>query len=105
MLISLASWSRTTVLAAATIASSWCGLAISSAHGQGLLGMRRQVANFTKVCKEDYDHLCGGVQPGGGRVIACLGANTAKLSPACRDALPAAQNLAARAAARNAGAK
>ena len=96
---------RTAVLTTATIASSWYCLAISNAQGQGLLGMKRQAANFAKICKEDYDHFCSGVQRGGGRVIACLSANAAKLSPACRDALPAAQNLAARAAARNAGSK
>ncbi|WP_300154154.1 cysteine rich repeat-containing protein [Solidesulfovibrio sp.] len=43
------------------------------------------------ACKSDYKTLCQGVQPGGGRIVACLKQNADKLSPACRQALDAAK--------------
>jgi hypothetical protein len=61
--------------------------------------MRNQVTSFAKTCKGDYDRLCQGVQPGGGRILACLNSNVEKLSAACRGVLPDAQALASRAAA------
>jgi len=42
------------------------------------------------ACGAEFRSLCGGVAPGGGRVIACLRANTAALSPRCQGALVAA---------------
>jgi hypothetical protein len=43
------------------------------------------------ACKADVDKLCPGVQPGGGRIIACLQANEAQVSAACKDALAKAR--------------
>jgi hypothetical protein len=37
-----------------------------------------------RVCGADQRVLCGGVPPGGGRVIACLAQNAPSLSPPCR---------------------
>jgi hypothetical protein len=34
-------------------------------------------------CTEEIRTLCADVQPGGGRILQCLSANEAKLSPAC----------------------
>lgn len=34
-------------------------------------------------CTEEIRTFCAGVQPGGGRILQCLKANEAKLSPAC----------------------
>ena len=34
-------------------------------------------------CTEEIRTLCANVQPGGGRILQCLKANEAKLSPAC----------------------
>ena len=39
------------------------------------------------ACKPDVDRLCPGVQPGGGRIKACLKQNDAQLSAACKDAI------------------
>ena len=39
------------------------------------------------ACGADARMLCGGVEPGGGRVAQCLAANAASLSPACRGML------------------
>jgi hypothetical protein len=48
-------------------------------------------------CKGDAATLCPGVQPGGGRVAACLKQNEAKVSPACKDALAKARDRKAQA--------
>ncbi|MDC7786220.1 cysteine rich repeat-containing protein [Rhodoplanes sp. TEM] len=41
------------------------------------------------ACKGDYQRLCQGVQPGGGRIIKCLQDQGDKLTPACKTALSA----------------
>jgi hypothetical protein len=43
------------------------------------------------ACKSDVDKLCPGIQPGGGRIIACLKQNQAQVSAACKDALAKAR--------------
>lgn len=35
-------------------------------------------------CKTDYNTLCKGTMPGGGRVLACLSQHSDKLSAACK---------------------
>ena len=39
------------------------------------------------ACGADVRALCGGVPPGGGRIIECLASQAASLSPACHDVL------------------
>lgn len=39
------------------------------------------------ACKGDVEKLCPDVQPGGGRIIACLKQNAAQVSAPCKDAL------------------
>ena len=39
------------------------------------------------ACKPDVERLCPGVQPGGGRIVACLKQNDAQLSAACKEAI------------------
>jgi hypothetical protein len=39
------------------------------------------------ACKADYQKLCQGVRPGGGRAVACLNDHMDQLSPACKDAM------------------
>ena len=38
-----------------------------------------------KPCKADLQKLCPGVEPGHGRILACLEGKTDQLSPACKD--------------------
>jgi len=38
-------------------------------------------------CKDDVDRLCPNVEPGGGRIKACLKANKEKMSVGCAQAL------------------
>jgi hypothetical protein len=49
--------------------------------------LRQELAILRRYCGPDYRALCGGVQPGGGRAIACLRENGASLSPGCRRVL------------------
>jgi hypothetical protein len=51
----------------------------------------REAFVVLRICGEDERRLCGGVQPGGGRIIACLAENVSSLSPGCREALTAAR--------------
>jgi len=51
------------------------------------------------LCAGDYQRLCPGVPPGGGRILACLNAQAEKLSQACFQAL-AQQGLGTAAALR-----
>jgi hypothetical protein len=48
---------------------------------------REQVFVLRSACGADARTLCSGVAPGGGRIVQCLAANAASLSPACRDVL------------------
>ena len=72
----------TVVLAAAVLLA-----ASSAAADPGGQGARA-------ACLADYQKLCQGVLPGGGRVLQCLKQHDAQLSPGCKSALTAA--LAAR---------
>lgn len=49
------------------------------------------------ACRSDLQSLCSGVQPGGGRLLACLKANQARLAPDCQAALPVLERCAAQA--------
>ncbi len=50
-----------------------------------------QQSVIREACAADYKSLCTGVQPGGGRIIACLKENETKLSSNCQKALTAAK--------------
>ena len=39
------------------------------------------------ACGGDVRSLCGGVAPGGGRIVQCLATNAGSLSPECKDVL------------------
>ena len=40
----------------------------------------------SRPCRPDLQKFCADVQPGGGRIVACLKQHEAELSPACHDA-------------------
>jgi hypothetical protein len=48
---------------------------------------REELFVLRSACGGDVRSLCGGVAPGGGRIVQCLAANAGSLSPACKDAL------------------
>jgi hypothetical protein len=74
-------------------------IAMSIAHAQVSPQMRSEAMSLMQVCRGDYDRLCGGVQPGGGRVLACLQNHAGQLSAACGQAMPRAEALKNSAAA------
>ena len=45
-----------------------------------------QLAAIRAACAEDAQKLCAGVQPGGGRIIACLKEHKDSLSDRCKQA-------------------
>jgi hypothetical protein len=61
--------------------------------------MKAAAKSLAKVCRADFDKLCAGVLPGGGRVLVCLQSHVVELTPRCRDALPQAEALKEKAAA------
>jgi len=52
-------------------------------------GALAQQAAAMKYCKADFERLCPGVQPGGGRIIACLTETKEEVSIGCGKALQA----------------
>jgi hypothetical protein len=48
---------------------------------------REELFVLRSACGADVRALCGGVAPGGGRLIQCLAARSASLSPDCRGVL------------------
>jgi hypothetical protein len=77
-------------ITAAALALSFCGSVLAQAQPDP--------ATAKQACAADLKTYCSGVQPGGGRIKACLQQNADKLSPACTTAL---QN--AKAARQNGG--
>ncbi|MBS7553074.1 hypothetical protein KHC23_05350 [Ancylobacter dichloromethanicus] len=56
---------------------------------------RAQMQSVRSACAADIKVACPGVQPGGGRIIACIKANPDKISQPCMDALVAAKAMQA----------
>jgi hypothetical protein len=48
-----------------------------------------QTAAERVACRGDFNKLCAGTRPGGGRALACLGKQKDKLSEACRKVVEA----------------
>jgi hypothetical protein len=48
---------------------------------------REELFVLRSACGADVRSVCGGVAPGGGRIVQCLATNAGQLSPACKDVL------------------
>ena len=48
---------------------------------------REELFVLRSACGGDVRALCGGVAPGGGRIVQCLANKAAAISPACKDVL------------------
>ena len=51
------------------------------------------VARAESACRPDVERLCPGIPAGGGRIGACLKANQAQVSPACKAELASVQRM------------
>src|ERR1700694_4712147 len=49
-------------------------------------GDQQSLAAIQAACAEDAQKLCAGVQPGGGRIVACLKEHKDSLSDRCKQA-------------------
>jgi Cysteine rich repeat len=61
--------------------------------------MRSEAMTLMRLCRSDYDRLCSGVTPDGGRILACLQSHAGALSRPCAQVMSRAQALKDRAAA------
>ncbi|MBO0906079.1 cysteine rich repeat-containing protein [Jiella sonneratiae] len=97
---------RVPVLAASTIAAIAILVVATAVPGtaraEASPEMRNEVRRLVSLCRADYDRLCRGVSPGGGRILACLDRNRKQLSPACGQSLERAKAMRDKAAARGA---
>lgn len=48
---------------------------------------REELFVMRSACSGDVRTLCGGVAPGGGRIMQCLATQAASITPACKDVL------------------
>jgi hypothetical protein len=53
--------------------------------------MREILKEAQQACEEDIHFLCAGIQPGGGRIAACLKQSASEVSPGCKAAIGAAK--------------
>jgi hypothetical protein len=59
-----------------------------AALGLGVMAASAAFAqNGERPCKADEAKLCAGIQPGGGRIAACMKEHKDELSPACKQQL------------------
>jgi hypothetical protein len=47
----------------------------------------QEMQDIETYCMEDINRLCKGIEPGGGRILKCLKANTKGMSVGCAQAL------------------
>ncbi|AVT83314.1 hypothetical protein RPYSC3_44540 [Rhodopseudomonas palustris] len=73
---------RATLAAACVVAGLMLTLQMASAQDRGAA---------REACKADYQKLCNGVSPGGGRIKKCLNDNFSALSDPCKQALGGAE--------------
>jgi uncharacterized protein (DUF2147 family) len=76
--------------AAAGAAPAAAGAAAASAPAVIVLRPmrpREELFVLRSACGADVRTICGGVAPGGGRIVQCLATNAGQLSPACKDVL------------------
>ena len=61
------------------------GLALALGPGAAMA----QTAAEREACQADFEKYCPGVEPGGGRVLECLGKHLDQLTPQCKSVVEA----------------
>ena len=61
------------------------GLALALGPGAAMA----QTAAEREACQADFEKYCPGVEPGGGRVLECLGKHLDQLAPQCKSMVEA----------------
>jgi len=64
-----------------------CGLVVCCLPGAPTTGRAQEMEDIKTYCMEDINRLCKGIEPGGGRILKCLKANTKAMSVGCAQAL------------------
>jgi hypothetical protein len=77
---------RVFLMALATVFAVAIGICVGAQSVSARQALPNRQA-LKQACMNDYQSLCAGTFPGGGRIKACLIQNMAKLSPDCRNAL------------------
>lgn len=80
-----------TIFATALACVAWATSTAVSAQTLVAPAVKAQAPALAKICEGDYRQHCPGVQPGGGRILACLHKNADRLSQACREGLAQAR--------------
>lgn len=71
------------------IALALAGLLLAGGAAEAAQLSLMQKMELQRSCKADFQSLCGGQEPGGGRLAQCLRDNAAKLSEPCRTTIEA----------------
>ena len=77
-------------LAVSAAALMTLGVALSApavAETPSTTPTRAQIQAVAQACRGDIHQFCDGIQPGGGRILACMREHKDQLSPACQDAM------------------
>ena len=74
-------------MSAALVVAAFTIPAAAVAQSQMTPETRALARKVGQACKADLKQYCQGVQSGGGRIVACLQANAAKLTPPCQATL------------------
>ena len=61
------------------------GMVLALAPGAAMA----QTAAEREACQADFEKYCQGVEPGGGRVLECLGKHLDQLTPQCKSVVEA----------------
>jgi len=56
-------------------------------------GLEAEIQALKTYCKSDIERLCPNVEPGGGRIKACLMAQKKELTVGCAEALQGLQKI------------
>lgn len=78
---------KTTIVSMTMVAM--LAVAAGGAFAQNL--STAQLQALRSACASDVRAVCPGVQPGGGRILACVQANADKISQPCKDAIASAK--------------